>query len=103
MQIPIDYGIIFKLIGEIFWSFALIVIYCEFGERLSAAFDDLNDVTCQLQWYKFPVEIRRTLRIAIGGVQQPVDIRGFGNISCGRKQCKKVGLKWLSMNAECML
>lgn len=82
------------LICEICWSFSLIFIFCEFGERASDGFDELDYVIGQLDWYTFPIEIQRKLPIVINIAQQPVVVRGFLNILCTREVFKKVSFQF---------
>lgn len=78
------------LLCEMFWSFALIFIYCEFGERVSTGFSELNDAINQFNWYTFPIEIQRDLPIVMIFAQEPVVVSGFGNIACVRLTFKSV-------------
>lgn len=55
-----------------FWSFAFIFFFCEFGERLSNGFRELNDMCYQLDLYLFPIEIRPMLPTILVVAQQPV-------------------------------
>lgn len=86
----VNLNIAFIQIGEIFWSFALIFIYCEYGERVNAAFANLYIVISQFNWYLMPMNIQQILPVIIGGVQQSVNIQGYGNFPCNRKAFKNV-------------
>lgn len=86
----VNVNLAFIQIGEIFWSFALIFIYCEFGERVNAGFANLCDVIGQFNWCLLPINIQKLLPVAIGGVQRPINIQGYGNFPCNRKAFKNV-------------
>lgn len=79
------------LICQMCWSLDLVFIICEFGERACNGFDKLYDETCQLDWYSFPIEVQGMLPIVMIATQQPVVIRGFGNIQCTRNVFNRVG------------
>lgn len=71
-------------------SIAFVVLFCELGEMLSKAYDQIDQQLFNCNWYKFPNEIRRMLLVVIANVQQPVTICGYGNILCGRDTLKRV-------------
>ena len=73
-----------------FWSFAFMYLFCEFGERVSNGFDELNDAIYQSDWYTLPLHIKRMLPTVILAAQQPIGIRIFGSIRCSRETFKKV-------------
>lgn len=73
-----------------FWSFAFVFISCEFGERLSTAFSNINDVLIQFEWHSFPIEIMQMLPTIICNAQIPVIVGGIGNLVCTRWMFIKV-------------
>lgn len=73
-----------------FWSFAVIFGVCEFGEKLSEAFGGIAYVYDQFTWYLFPYVIQHGLSTLIIFAQKPIELRVFGNISCGRITFKNV-------------
>lgn len=75
---------------QIIWGFAGIFGVCEFGERLRASFEGINDVCEQLSWYLFPYKTQQMLITLITVAQNSVELRVFGNISCGRITLKNV-------------
>lgn len=77
-------------ICEMFWSFALVFIFCEFGERVSTGYTEISDAINQFEWYLFPIGITRTLPIIMCYAQRPVVVKGIGNIACVRLMFKKV-------------
>lgn len=77
--------VIMFLFCEVFWSFAFTLFFCEFGQRVTNEFEKLNDMIDELDWYTFPIEIQRMLPIIMIAAQEPVVIRGYGNIACVRE------------------
>lgn len=74
-----------------FWSFASVFGICEFGERLSGTFAEINDVYVQFaDWRLFPYKSRRMLTQVMMVAQKPIELRVFGSISCGRITFKDV-------------
>lgn len=71
------------LSGEMFWSFAFIFFFCEFGGRVSDEFSELNDKFNQFDWYLLSIMVVAKQRVVL-----PV----FGNITCMRDIFKKVSL-----------
>lgn len=67
-----------------FWSFLIIFIVCEFGERLSYTFDEIIDAYEQFRWYLFPRKVQHMQPILLSVAQRPVKVNVFGSISCGR-------------------
>ena len=63
---------------------------CEFGQQLSGAFEEINDVYDQFVWYKFPCKVQQVLPTLIMIAQQPVELHVFGSISCDRITLKNV-------------
>lgn len=71
-------------------SFGLVFIACELCERVSNAFEEICTVIDQLDWYKYPSDIKRMLPMIMMNVQEPIAIECFGSISCSRKVFKQV-------------
>lgn len=86
-----------------FWSFAFIFFFCEFGERVSNGFSELNDRFNQLDWYLFSIGIQRLLPTIMVVTQQRVVLRTFGNITCTRDMFKEVSpinvfITWIKLS-----
>lgn len=72
-------------------AFAAIFLNCELGERTMEAFEGIVELSTQLDWYLFPLEIKQILPMALVNVQQPIEFACFGSrISCSRESFKKV-------------
>lgn len=74
------------------WCFITLYCYSEFGEMVTNEFQLFSDRTIQCEWYLFPHGMQRIFVIFINDVQQPVLIRGYGNIQCTRETFKAVGI-----------
>lgn len=74
-------------------AIALVFAVCAIGQKLSNTFTDIVDVTCQLDWYLYPMKIQRSLIPILTYVQKPVVIEFFGSFSCSAEQFKKVKFK----------
>lgn len=74
-------------------SFALGIIFacCEFGHKLSEAFDQIDYyIIGKLRWYNLPMYTRKMLPIVIMSAQEPATLNVFGSISCTRVDFKTV-------------
>lgn len=75
-----------------FGALMLIFICCEFGQRFSNAYDELNDAVNRMDWYLIPIDLHRILLIVMINTQKPLDVNFFGSISCSREQFKRVSV-----------
>lgn len=64
--------------------------FCEFGGKISAAFEKIDIVLDQLKWYWMPSDTRRMLLTILIVAQKPVELGIFGSISCNRRTFKEV-------------
>lgn len=81
------------LLVAIFYSlyaFGIIFVTCELGQRLSDAFEEINDEIESFEWYQFSYEIQQMLPIILIVSQQPVDLECFGSITGCRMTFQKV-------------
>lgn len=85
------------LICAIFWSFGFILFYCEFGERVSNAFEEIHDTITRFEWYMFPVEMQKLLPIMLIVAEHDVPVEVFGNLTCCREIFKKVREFYLTL------
>lgn len=74
------------------YGLGILFLACELSQRLGNAFSEIDRMIEQLDWYLFPVNIRRLLPIIIAVAQKPVNLECFGSISCDRAVFKKVCL-----------
>lgn len=75
---------------QILYSFIVMLISCDLGQRINLAFDECGEIIDQFDWYRLPIEIQRILPIIINFAQQPVDIKCFGSAACDRDTFKFV-------------
>lgn len=74
----------------VFWAFAIIFAFCEMGAQATHQFHALNEELCQVKWYLLPIEVQRMMLIFMSDAQQPMFLRGYGNILCTRDAFKNV-------------
>lgn len=67
-----------------FLAFIIIFCVCDFGERLTGAFEEIVYVCNRFAWHLFPCHVQRMLSTLILVAQKPVELRVIGSISCGR-------------------
>lgn len=73
------------------WSFVLIAITCECGERcVTERFHLFEDKLNRCKWYLMTLNMQRMVLIFISDAQQPAYMHGFANIVCTRDYFKKV-------------
>ena len=72
------------------YSFGIVFMACEFGQRMTSAFADINILIGQFNWYKFPLKIKKMLPVILMSAQEPVVLEVFGNIACSRETYQKV-------------
>lgn len=73
-----------------FAAFAVIFLFCEVGQRI---IDESNEATTNLiviEWYTYPMAIKKIYPIIIMGTNEPVKLCGMGNIVCTREAFKNV-------------
>lgn len=88
-----DLTVLIMLMCEMTWAFAFVFVICEFGQKVSNAFIEIEHETGQLEWYLFTMDIQRILLILMIVAQNPVGLHVFGDISCDREDFKKVSDK----------
>ena len=72
-----------------FWSFVVMFIYCDFGERISCGFEAVHNGIEECDWYLFPIEMQKMLLI-IMAADEPIVLKGFANVVMTRETFKKV-------------
>lgn len=79
---------------EIFYSFCVVFIMCELGERLIHSYSEIDDTIIQLDWYLFSFDIQKILPIIFMNSQKPVPILIFGSTQTKRETFQKVGYNY---------
>lgn len=51
-------------------GFTLLFVACELSHRMTCAFDTVNVYIEQLNWYLFPIEVKRMLPMIIATAQE---------------------------------
>lgn len=77
-------------IFEIFYAFGALLIACEVCQRVNIAFEECGDMVVQFEWYLFPIDIQRMLPLILNYMQQPIEIKCFGSVTCDRETFKFV-------------
>lgn len=78
------------ILSYLYMSYGLVFIACELCERVSDAFNQIDEVIDQLDWYKYPPDIKRMLPVIMINAQESIVIECFGSISCSRMVFKQV-------------
>lgn len=78
------------LISAMLCSFGFILFFCEFGQRVSAAFENIHDTISLAEWYAFPLRTQKLLPVMMIVAEHQISIKVFGNISCVRETFKTV-------------
>lgn len=74
----------------LFWTSVGTFSVCEFGQQLSATFEEINRLYDRLAWYRFPRKTQRMLTTQLMFAQKSVELCVFGTISCSRITFKNV-------------
>lgn len=67
-----------------------VFVACEIGQRLTDAIYEIVFEFDQLNWYLFPIEIRRMLPTIMMNTQKPIAMGCFGIAVGSRDQFKQV-------------
>lgn len=72
-------------------SIGLAFFTCELGQRITNAFDGVDEELTQLDWYRLPIKVKKMLPMIIINAQEIVALKCFGSTLCGRESFKNVG------------
>lgn len=72
------------------WAIGMLFFSCELGQRLSMAYNEVQNEIDQLDWYLLPMETQRMLPTLMCNTQKPFKVVCFGGISCERDTFKTV-------------
>lgn len=86
-------GVLVMTAMEVFYSFGVLFMSCEIGQRLNVAFDECGRKVELLVWYLFPTKVQRMVPLIMNFTQQPIEITCFGSTACGRETFKYVRIK----------
>lgn len=65
------------------------LMYSDFGERISGGFEEIHSAIEECDWYLFPIQIQRML-LTIMIADEAVVVHGFPNVVLTRESFKKV-------------
>lgn len=86
----IDPAFLFLLIFCSCYSFFMVFLVCEIGQRISNSFEKIWSKIDRFNWYLYPHDLKRALFIIMIFAQQPFDVDIFGSFACCRFSFKKV-------------
>lgn len=72
------------------YAIGVVFAFYEFCQRLTNAFDEIDDEFQTFDWYLYPHEIQRMLPTVLMVIQEPVVIECFGSTYGLRDTFKKV-------------
>lgn len=72
------------------WALNLVLVVCEFGQKMSDEYEGVENALNELDWYLLPTDIQRMLPMMFMYCQEPLIINFFGSLSVSRWQFKKV-------------
>lgn len=73
-----------------FYAFGTVCISCELSQHACDAVNAFDVEIGQLDWYLYPIGMKKTLPMIIKVAQKPVVIKGFGSMAANRELLKKV-------------
>lgn len=68
----------------------MMFLFCNSGQEVSTAFEEINDEIYQCNWQEFPLKIQRMFPIIMIVAQGPVYIESTGSFVCNRETFNKV-------------
>lgn len=72
---------------DVIWS---VFIACELGERACEMFGSVDGTVAEIDWYLYPIEIKRILPVIMITTQKDIYIELFGSITASRETFKRV-------------
>lgn len=78
-----------RILILVWWSFAIIFLFCEPGHRVATSFEEIEKEISECNWYSFSLEVQQMLVIFLVNAQQPTTVNGFANTECTREFMKK--------------
>lgn len=68
----------------------MMLLTCEYGERLTNQYEIFYDEFTQRDWCLFPLKVQQFLPIIISNIQRPVEVQGYAHTVYRREFCKMV-------------
>lgn len=66
---------------------------CELGQRVTNAYEEIDDKIDHFNWNLYPMKIQRLLPILMMNTQQRMEIMCFGSRACTRETFRKVSFQ----------
>lgn len=63
---------------------------CEYGQRLTNAFNEFDEAIYRCKWYSLPLEAQQMLALLMTNTQQLAYMKSYGNVQCTRDTFKNV-------------
>lgn len=79
-----------RILFLVFWAFALIFLFCEFGSMVNNRFEEFNLELDQCAWYSFSIQMQRVFVTITINAQQSTFVHGYANVLCVRPTFKTV-------------
>lgn len=67
-------------------------VVCNCGESVTSAFDDMDEVVYEMEWYACPIELQKYLIAMLAIIRRPVVFNGLFSMDCSRFTFKRVNL-----------
>lgn len=93
MNSEVDSVVVLQSFMNLLSNFCALIFTCEMCQHASDEFSKINEAVEQLNWYLYPKEIKQMLPTLMIMVQQPLELKCFGSLSCCRETDKKVSLR----------
>lgn len=79
------------ILFQLCWSLALMLTACDLCEKTCDTYNEIGSEINQLDWYLFPLEVKKLLPMIVMNAQKPVKLECFGSVISGdRETFKKV-------------
>lgn len=76
--------------GYAVYSFGASFIVCEITQLICDAVNEFDMEISQIDWYLYPIEIRKMLPMIMNVAQKSIEVKWFGSMALDRETFKKV-------------
>lgn len=83
---------VFLEFGYAIYSFGLLFVACEIAQRACDAFNSFDLDIGQIDWYLYPIVMKKMLPVILNMAQKPVEFKWFGSLAADRDTFKKVNI-----------
>lgn len=67
-----------------------IFLLCEPGMLMTHQFELFGEELARCNWYALPIEMQRIYALFLSDSQHPIEMTGYGGITCDRDTAKRV-------------